>query len=149
MEMGQPGVCASLVLACITAPSAPTPTSPPASPSVPRSRRARGGGHTRCLACSSLPASHGHPSPSCLPFTHHTFRDSPGLELEVVVERQGERLSIPVTPALSPKDNTGRIGIQLASNTDIQRKVAGGPVQAVTLAAEECAKLTSIVLKGE
>lgn len=44
------------------------------------------------------------------------------------VDRGGERLSIPVTPAPS-KDGSGRIGISLAANADVRRKVASGPIQ--------------------
>lgn len=66
----------------------------------------------------------------------------------MTVQRGGETLALPVTPAPSPKDGTGRIGIQLTSNNEVLRKVAANPVQALSLAAEECAQLTGTVLKG-
>ena len=64
------------------------------------------------------------------------------------MERRGERLTLPITPAPSPKDGAGRIGIQLTSNNEVLRKVAANPLQAVSLAGEECAQLTGTVLKG-
>lgn len=39
--------------------------------------------------------------------------------------------------------------LQLASNAEILRRTADGPVQAVVLATQEYAKLTGTVLKGE
>ena len=75
-------------------------------------------------------------------------RDNPGRELELTVVRGAQTLAIPVTPAPSPKDGSGRIGISLASNADVARKKAANPVDAVSLAGQEFVKLTGTVLKG-
>lgn len=45
------------------------------------------------------------------------------------MDRQGELLSIPVTPAPTGSDGSGRIGISLAANADILRRKPEGPVQ--------------------
>ena len=43
------------------------------------------------------------------------------------MDRNGERLQVPVTPSQSG-DGTGRVGIQLASNSKVLRKKAGDPL---------------------
>lgn len=88
------------------------------------------------------------PSPSSVQDVVAKIRDNPGRELQLTVQRAGEQLVIPVTPAPSSKDGTGRIGIQLASNAEILRKSASNPAEAVALATQEYFKLTGTVLKG-
>jgi hypothetical protein len=62
-------------------------------------------------------------SPACPP----ACRDSANEELIFTLDRNGERLQVPVTPSQSG-DGTGRVGIQLASNSKVLRKKAGDPL---------------------
>lgn len=158
---------------------------------------------TPAFALQLQPASRGRPA-SHVPLLSppqqivvDKIRDSPGEQLQILLERDGSRLTLPVTPAPSPKDGTGRIGIQLQANSvvscqgegawwhaasgaswgvcllcravasflvphppsrrparprpqwQVTRKVAGNPLEAVQLAAEEVYTLTGTVLKGE
>ena len=80
-----------------------------------------GGGCGACLPCPEPRAAAGR-----LPWSR---RDNPGRELVMLVERNGQQLSIPVTPVPSGADGSGRIGIQLAANADIMKRTGEGPVQ--------------------
>ena len=51
-------------------------------------------------------------------------RESPGEELQVVLEREGLRMTLPFTPGVG-SDGVGRAGISLAANSDIVRHKAG------------------------
>lgn len=88
------------------------------------------------------------PRPGSVNEVVRTIKDNPGRELVMLVERNGQQLSIPVTPVPSGADGSGRIGIQLAANADIMKRTGEGPVQTVALAADEFLTLTGTVLKG-
>ena len=64
------------------------------------------------------------------------------------IDRKGESLEIPIKPAEAP-DGTGRIGVQLAANAQVSRRVSKDPLQAVQLAAKQFGKLTTTVVSGE
>ncbi|KAL4422726.1 hypothetical protein ABPG75_008923 [Micractinium tetrahymenae] len=88
------------------------------------------------------------PEPGSVGKVVNKIKDNPGRELLLTVDRQGELLSIPVTPAPTGSDGSGRIGISLAANAEILRRKADGPVQTLMLAVEEYALLTGTVVKG-
>lgn len=74
-------------------------------------------------------------------------RDHPEKTLDFTVKRNNEIVHIPVTPALAA-DGGGRIGVSLAPNARIVRKVAKGAAEAVAMASSEFGRLTNIVTSG-
>ncbi len=86
-------------------------------------------GMAACLASCVLHC-HAPRSPAhlCMP-APPPCRANPGRELLLTVDRQGEMLSIPVTPAPTGSDGSGRIGISLAANADFLRIKPDGPIQ--------------------
>ncbi|KAL3143480.1 hypothetical protein ABBQ38_002288 [Trebouxia sp. C0009 RCD-2024] len=71
----------------------------------------------------------------------------PNEVLNFTIDRKGESLEIPVTPAEAP-DGTGRIGVQLAANAQVTRKISKDPLEAIQLAAGQFGKLTKTIVTG-
>ncbi|KAK9841926.1 hypothetical protein WJX84_004982 [Apatococcus fuscideae] len=72
---------------------------------------------------------------------------SPDQQLMVEVDRRGQKLSLPITPAPDVTGG-GRIGIQLAPNAKLSYKRPQSPVQVLTVAADQFGRLTSTVTSG-
>ena len=64
------------------------------------------------------------------------------------IDRKGESIDIPIKPAEAP-DGTGRIGVQLAANAQVSKRISKDPLQAVQLAAAQFGKLTKTVVTGQ
>lgn len=75
-------------------------------------------------------------------------RIHPNEVMTFTIDRKGESLEIPIKPAEAP-DGTGRIGVQLAANAQVSRRISKDPLQAVQLAAKQFGKLTTTVVSGE
>lgn len=71
---------------------------------------------------------------------------SPGKELQFVVERNGEKLSIPIVP--DDVRGVGRIGVQLTSNANPKRLVAHNLGEALSLSGKEWLRLLHTVTGG-
>ncbi|GAB4820175.1 hypothetical protein N2152v2_007221 [Parachlorella kessleri] len=87
------------------------------------------------------------PAPDSVQAVVRTISVNPKRELTFKVERAGEVLTIPVTPAEQP-DGGGRIGVSLAPNAMINRAKASNPLEALALGAKELSELTKGVVKG-
>lgn len=75
-------------------------------------------------------------------------RIHPNEVMTFTIDRKGESLEVPVTPAEAP-DGTGRIGVQLAANAQVTRKISKDPLEAVQLAAGQFGKLTKTIVTGK
>jgi hypothetical protein len=75
------------------------------------------------------------------------YSDHPEKQLDFLVSRGEEIIHIPVTPALSA-DGGGRIGVSLAPNAKIVRKVASSAAEAVKMASSEFGRLFNTVTGG-
>ena len=73
--------------------------------------------------------------------------DHPEKRLDFEVVRGTETIHLPITPSLAA-DGGGRIGVSLASNATIVRKVAKNPGEAVLMASSEFARLATVVTSG-
>lgn len=71
---------------------------------------------------------------------------SPGKEMQLLVERNGEKLPLTVIP--DDVRGMGRIGVQLTSNASPKRLIAHDPGEAFAMAGKEWIKLLDTVVSG-
>lgn len=71
---------------------------------------------------------------------------SPGKELQLLVDREGERLPLTIIP--DDVRGMGRIGVQLTSNANSKRLIAHDPGEAFKMAGQEWLKLLDTVVGG-
>jgi membrane-associated protease RseP (regulator of RpoE activity) len=76
-----------------------------------------------------------------------TIQDSPNKPLKMEILRDGQKVSVEVTPEVGD-DGKGRIGVQLTPNGEEVRHRAKNIVEAFTSGATEFQRLTDLTLKG-
>jgi RIP metalloprotease RseP len=76
-----------------------------------------------------------------------TIQDSPNKPLKMEILRDGQKVSVEVTPEVGD-DGKGRIGVQLTPNGEEVRHRAKNIVEAFTSGASEFQRLTDLTLKG-
>lgn len=87
------------------------------------------------------------PSPRAVQDVVDLIKENGGRTLHMNVDRGGKILGIDVKPAIVP-DGSGRIGVQLGSNVQIERKHANGPLEAISFGTKEFVAMTNTVLSG-
>lgn len=76
-----------------------------------------------------------------------TIKANTGRPVDFTIERSGRYYSIPIVPEPSP-EGTGRIGVQLSANVQIERQVAKSTPEALALASKEFSRLCNTVTGG-
>jgi len=71
----------------------------------------------------------------------------PKVTLPIAFERDGQKLSLDITPAEQP-DGSGRIGVSLGANVTVERKKAHDIGSALSLGSQDFNRLLGTVLKG-
>lgn len=87
------------------------------------------------------------PTPSAVSDVVNKIGVNPKRPLTLKVDRQGEVIDVPITPAEQP-DGSGRIGVALGSNSTVARVKAGNIVEGLSLGAQQVVQLTGGVAKG-
>jgi membrane-associated protease RseP (regulator of RpoE activity) len=87
------------------------------------------------------------PSPSAVDDVVTYIATRPGKSFPVTLEREGQKLSLDITPAEQP-DGTGRIGVSLGANVTVERKKASDIGSALSLGAQDFNRLLGTVVKG-
>ncbi|KAG7671432.1 hypothetical protein Ndes2437A_g04092 [Nannochloris sp. 'desiccata'] len=87
------------------------------------------------------------PSPRAVDDVVTYIATRPGTTLPVAFEREGQKLSLDITPAEQP-DGTGRIGVSLGANVTVDRKKAQDIGTALSLGSQDFSRLLGTVLKG-
>lgn len=75
-----------------------------------------------------------------------TIETNPGKSLQLSIERQGQ----PVTVNVTPKDDNGKgkIGVKLQPNFKVERKHPSNPIQVFTMAANEFQRIVVLTVQG-
>ncbi|MBE9009512.1 RIP metalloprotease RseP [Pseudanabaenaceae cyanobacterium LEGE 13415] len=75
-----------------------------------------------------------------------TIESSPGQSLQLSIERQGQ----PVTVNVTPKDDNGKgkIGVKLQPNFKVERKHPNNPIEVFTMAANEFQRIVVLTVQG-
>jgi membrane-associated protease RseP (regulator of RpoE activity) len=87
------------------------------------------------------------PSPSAVDDVVSYIATRPGSTFPVAFEREGQKMSLDITPAEQP-DGTGRIGVSLGANVTVDKKKATDIGTALSLGGQDFSRLLGTVVKG-
>ena len=87
------------------------------------------------------------PSPRSVDEVVTYIATRPGSTFPIAFERDGQKLSLDITPAEQP-DGSGRIGVSLGANVTVDRKKAQDIGSALSLGSQDFSRLLGTVLKG-
>jgi membrane-associated protease RseP (regulator of RpoE activity) len=78
------------------------------------------------------------------------IKNHPSQPIELKVQRDGKELPQPirVTPEISPKDGSAKIGVQLAPNGTVTRQRFYNPITILSKAADEFQRITVLTIQG-